>query len=87
MKPFITILSPEQLERKNTKNLLFILKAARRAEISFRHTQFCTDCYEYHDFKDPAEEIEYKAMLKKHEDYFESIKSLLASREHVERVK
>lgn len=82
-RSYITILTDEQLAAKNTRNLLFILKAARKASIRCNNRTFCETCRDHHPLDSREEQELHEMDMSVHEAYFQKIKSILATREHV----
>ncbi len=76
-----TILNRTILEKKNTKNLLYILKQARAYAGSVANASWCSDCRDFHSGDREAD-------LKKAQpyfDYIQTLKEILKAREHVEK--
>ena len=73
------ILRDEELEKKNTKNLLYI---KRKLMHTVQAIGYCPDCGEHCGYADPPTSWE-----KEHEDYLMRIKKILATREHINRDK
>lgn len=76
------ILSDKELEKKNTNNLLFI---KRKLNPIIQGIDYCFDCKEYKQYCGHPSEI--NLWEKEHIDYFDRIKKILKTREHVERNK
>jgi len=82
VQPFpgsLTILPDEMLVKRNTKNLLHIMKVSRRWTCRYRAHLVCDCCGEYIQ----GTPDEFTALMTPFRDYQDRLKAILAQREHI----